>query len=119
MGTVVLLVGVEEERVLRFVLFERGRIMDEYLSVPEYYGPVPPGEAIALGANPRVVNRLTGAGAARIRDIARTADRPEDLPPPSEVLQDLARAFAIEPATERYATAATREGAIVLARRHG
>jgi len=119
MGTVVLLVGVEEERVLRFVLFERGRIMDEYLSVPEYYGPVPPGEVIALGANPRVVNRLTGADATRIRDIARTADRPEELPPPSEVLDQLARALAIESATERYATAAAREGAIVLARRDG
>jgi len=116
MGTVVLLVGVEEERVLRFVLFERGRIMDEYLSVPEYYGPVPPGEVIALGANPRVVNRLTGADATRIREIVRTADRPEDLPPPSEVLEQLARALAVESATERYASAATREAAIVLAR---
>ena len=93
--------------------------MDEYLSVPEYYGPVPPGEVIALGANPRVVNRLTGADATRIRDIARTADRPEELPPPSEVLDQLAGVLAIESATERYATAAAREGAIVLARRDG
>ncbi len=114
MGTVVLLIGVEEGRVLRFVLFERGRIMDEYLSVPEYHGPLPSGEVIAMGANPRVVNRLTGADAARIREIAQTAERPEDLPPPGETLAALADAFGVAAATERYEAAASREGAIVL-----
>ena len=34
MGAVVLHLGVEEGQVVRFVLFERGRVMDEYLSVP-------------------------------------------------------------------------------------
>ena len=38
----------------RFVLFERGRVMDEYLSVPEYYGEIPSGEVISLAANPTV-----------------------------------------------------------------
>ena len=114
MGTVVLLLGVEEGRVVRFVLFERGRIMDEYLSVPEYHGPLPPGEVIAMGANPRVVNRLTGADAARIREIARTAERPEDLPPPAETLAGLADAFGVPAATERYEAAATRDAAITL-----
>ena len=114
MGTVVLLIGVEEGRVVRFVLFERGRIMDEYLSVPEYHGPLPPGEVIAMGANPRVVNRLTGANAARIREVARTAERPEDLPPPEETLAHLAEAFGVSAATERFEAAMTRAGAIVL-----
>ena len=115
MGTVVLLVGIEEGRVLRFVLFERGRIMDEYLSVPEYHGPLPPGEVIAMGANPRIVNRLTGADADRIRAIARTADRPEDLPAPADALAELADALGVAAVTQRYATASGCEGAIVLA----
>jgi len=114
MGTVVLLVGIEEGRVLRFVLFERGRIMDEYLSVPEYHGPLPPGEVIAMGANPRIVNRLTGADTGRIREIACTAERPEDLPPPAETLAQLADALGVGAATERYETAGGLDGAIVL-----
>ena len=117
MGTVVLLVGLEEGRVVRFVLFERGRIMDEYLSVPEYHGPLPPGEVVAMGANPRVVNRLTGADPARIRDVARTAERPEDLPPPAETLAGLAEAFGIPAATARYEEAAARPDATALGAR--
>ena len=61
MGAVVIAIGVEHDKVVRFVLHEAGRIVDEYLSVPEYYGALPPGDAIALAANPRVVARLTGA----------------------------------------------------------
>lgn len=114
MGTVVLLVGIEEGRVVRFVLFERGRIMDEYLSVPEYHGPLPPGEVIAMGANPRVVNRLTGADANRIREVARTAESPDDLPPPAETLEKLADALGVAAATVRYSEAAARDDAILL-----
>ena len=43
------------------ILFDRGGIVDEYASVPEYHGPLPPGEVIALRANPVVVERYTGA----------------------------------------------------------
>ena len=75
-GAVVIAIGVEHEQVVRFVLFEAGRIVDEYLSVPEHYGPLPPGDAIALAANPRVVARLTGADPAVIRAAARTATSP-------------------------------------------
>lgn len=113
-GAVVLLIGVEEGRVLRFVLFERGRIMDEYLSVPEYHGPLPPGEVIAMGANPRVVNRLTGADADQIRAIAQTAERPEDLPPPAHTLAELADALGVPAATARYQDVLGRENAILL-----
>ena len=73
MGAVVIAIGVEHDHVVRFVLHEAGRIVDEYLSVPEYYGPLPPGDAIALAANPRVVARLTGAEPAAVRAVARTA----------------------------------------------
>ncbi|MGH3041056.1 MAG: hypothetical protein ACRDNG_04850, partial [Gaiellaceae bacterium] len=61
MGAFVLAIGVEEGRVVRYVALERGRVVDEYLSVPGYYGQLPPGEVIALGANPRLMARLTGA----------------------------------------------------------
>ena len=75
MGAFVLVMGVEEGRVVRYVALERGRVVDEYLSVPEYYGPLPPGEVIALGANPRLMARLTGADADAVRATARTATR--------------------------------------------
>ena len=79
MGSFVIVMGVEEGRVVRYVALERGRAVDEYLSVPEYYGPLPPGEVIALGANPRLMARLTGAD-ADARATARTAIAPEELP---------------------------------------
>ena len=44
--------------VVRYALFERGSIVDEYQSVPEFWGPLPPGDVVALGANPTVVSRL-------------------------------------------------------------
>ncbi len=96
MGSVVIAIGVEHEQVVRFVLFEAGRIVDEYLSVPEYYGPLPPGDAIALAANPRVVARLTGADPAAIRAAARTATSPAELPPVHELLEQIASAIGLE-----------------------
>ena len=89
-GAVVLALGVEHEQVVRFILFEAGRIVDEYLSVPEHYGALPPGDVIALAANPRVVARLTGADPAEVRAVARTAPLPEELPPPQELLAGIA-----------------------------
>ena len=76
-GAVVIAIGVEHEQVVRFVLLEAGRVVDEYLSVPEHYGPLPPGDAIALAANPRVVARLTGADPAAVRAPPRTAASPD------------------------------------------
>ena len=52
------------------ILFERGSIVDEYLSVPEFYGPLPPGDVVGLAANPRVVN-----AAHRRRSRGRATDR--------------------------------------------
>ena len=80
---------------MRYVLYERGSVVDEYQSVPEYYGPVPPGDVVALGANPTVVSRLTGADPARVRAVARTAPVPEDLPPAPELLQQLAELMGL------------------------
>ena len=47
-----LTLGIEEGAVVRYVLWDRGGIADEYVSVPEYYGPLPPGDVVALAANP-------------------------------------------------------------------
>ena len=65
--------ALEEGAVVRFVIHDRGRMVDEYLSVPEYYGTLPPGDALALRANPTVVSRLTGA---EPRARARTSRAP-------------------------------------------
>ncbi len=95
-GAVVLSLGVEHDEVVRFVLLEAGRVVDEYLSVPEYYGTLPPGDVIAMAANPRVVARLTGADPAVIRAVARTAVSPGELPPARELLEALAAAIGLE-----------------------
>ena len=72
-----LALGVEEGRIVRYVLFDRGSVADEYVSVPEYYGPSAPGDVVGLSANPTVVSRLTGADPERVREVARTGGSPE------------------------------------------
>jgi hypothetical protein len=62
------------------VLFERGSVVDEYQSVPEYFGQLPPGDVIALSANPTVVARLTAADRASVRAVARLPRPPSCLP---------------------------------------
>ena len=94
-GLVVLAVGVEEEAVARMILFDRGGIVDEYASVPEYHGSLPPGEVVALRANPVVVERYTGASQAAIRAVTPVADSPADLPPARELLAGLATALGL------------------------
>jgi hypothetical protein len=94
-GGVVLSIGVEEGAVVRYALFDRGGAVDEYASVPEYYGPLPPGEVVALGANPTVLARLTGADPARVRAVARTALSPADLPPASELIESIAEVLGV------------------------
>ena len=105
MGAVVLAIALERGAVVRYALLERGRMVDEYLSVPEYYGPMPPGDVVALGANPTVVARLTGADPKQVRAAARTAVSPGELPPAPELLAEIARAMRIEGAEHGYAEA--------------
>lgn len=116
MGAFVIVMGVEEGRVVRYTALERGRVVDEYLSVPEYYGPLPPGEVIALGANPRLMARLTGADADAVRATARTATTPEELPAASELIAELGRLFGIPHASLDYPGAAAEPDAMPLAR---
>jgi len=95
-GGVVVALSAERGAVVRLIAFERGQMMDEYLSVPEYYGPLPPGDAMALRANPTLLARLTGAEPAAIRAVARSADSPAELPPAEELYAELAEVLGIE-----------------------
>ena len=95
-GLVVFTIGVEEGKAVHYIAFERGRTLDEYLSVPDFRGPLPPGDAIALRANPTVVARLTGAHPASIRAVARTAALVDELPPADELLRELSLALGFE-----------------------
>jgi hypothetical protein len=116
MGAVVLLLGVEEGQVVRFVLLERGRVMDEYLSVPEHHGELPPGDVIAFSANPTVVARLTGADPAEVRRVIRTGKRLEDLAPAKELVTEVATVLGVEGGDHGYAAARDVPGAIALPR---
>ena len=116
MGAFVVAMGVEEGAVVRYVALERGRVVDEYLSVPEHYGALPPGEVIALGANPRLMARLTGADPDAVRAVARTGRSPQELRPPPEVLAELARLFGIERGASGYERASRNPEAIAVAR---
>jgi ribosomal protein S18 acetylase RimI-like enzyme len=95
-AAVVCAIALEDGAVVRYALFERGSIVDEYQSVPEFWGPLPPGDVVALGANPTVVARLTGAEPSRVRAVARTASSPEELPPPAELFAQLAELLGLE-----------------------
>ena len=85
-AAVVLTLGVEAGAVVRYILWDRGGIADEYVSLPEYHGPLPPGDVVALAANPTVAQRLTGADPARVRAVARTATASEELPRANELV---------------------------------
>lgn len=110
-GLVVITVGVEQEALVRMVLFDRGGIVDEYASVPEFHGPLPPGEVVALHANPVVVERYTGAPQASVRAAAPVAGVPSDLPPARELLAGLAGLLGLTGAEHGWAAAATDDQA--------
>jgi ribosomal protein S18 acetylase RimI-like enzyme len=95
LGAIVLTLGVEEDAVVRYILWDRGGIADEYASVPEYFGELVPGDVVAMGANPTVAHRLTGADPAQVRAIARTAASPEELPAPEELHAQLAQVLGV------------------------
>ncbi len=104
-GLVVIAVGVEHEVVTRMILFDRGGIVDEYASVPEFHGSLPPGEVVALQANPVVVERYTGASQAAVRAAAPVAGAPADLPPARDILAGLAAALGLTGAEHGFADA--------------
>jgi GNAT superfamily N-acetyltransferase len=103
MGTIVVALSLEVDEVVRMVAVERGGIVDEYLSVPEFYGPLAPGDVIGLAANPTVLARLTGADPQRVRAAAPNASAPADVPPAREILAELAAALGLEGADHGHA----------------
>ena len=113
-GGVVIALSIEQGDVVRLVAFDRGRIADEYLSVPEYYGPLPPGDAVALRANPTLLGRLTGSKPNEIRAAAPTAASASELAPPDELLAGLAWALGIEGAGLRPDDVAVGDGALTV-----
>jgi ribosomal protein S18 acetylase RimI-like enzyme len=96
LGAVTVALALEGE-VVRFRLYERGRMVDEYLSVPTYYGTISKGDELALAANPTLVARLTGADRDEVRRVARTAAAPQELPPAPQLYEQLARLMGLEP----------------------
>jgi hypothetical protein len=116
LGAVTLALGLERGEVVRMVLLERGRVVDEYLSVPEYYGPLPPGDVVGLQANPTVLARLTGAEPEAVRRVARTASTPAELPPAPQLLAALAEVLGVEGAGHGWADAPAPEGSIRIER---
>ena len=92
---VTLAIGVERGAVVRYNLYDRGGAVDEYLSVPEFYGELPPGDVVALGSNPTVVSRLTGADPRQVREIARTAPTTAELPPAQELIEHIAAVMGV------------------------
>jgi hypothetical protein len=116
LGVVVIQFAVEEGAVARYRIYERGRMLDEYLSVPEYYGPLPSGEVVALAANPTLVERLTGGDRRAVREASVQGATPDELPSPEETIGAVATAMRIEGAEHGYAPARDIPGAIVIDR---
>jgi ribosomal protein S18 acetylase RimI-like enzyme len=85
-----------EGEVVRFRLYERGRMVDEYLSVPSYYGALPMGDELALAANPTLVARLTGADREHVKRVARNASSPAELPPAEDLYEQIASLMGLQ-----------------------
>lgn len=115
-GLVTLALGLEEDAVVRMILFDRGAIVDEYASVPEHHGPLPPGEVVALQANPVVIERLTGADQGAVRAATPVASSASELPAPRELLAGLAGALGVTGVGHGYADAPALPGAVRLVR---
>jgi ribosomal protein S18 acetylase RimI-like enzyme len=101
MGVPAVAFAIEEEAVVRYLLFERGRMVDEYLSVPSYYGELNKADELSLAANPTLASRLTGADPARVRAVARVASSPSELPPARELLEQIAAVLGLEARIDR------------------
>ena len=101
MGVPVVALALEENAVVRFFLFDRGGMVDEYLSVPTYYGDLNKADELSLAANATLVARLTGADPASVRAVARTASTTSELPPARELLEQVAGVMNLEARIER------------------
>ena len=96
LGAVVVALAAEHGAVVRMRLYERGRMVDEYLSVPTYYENLATSDALALAINPTLVARLTNADREEVRRVAQTAASPGDLPPAEQLYRELAQVMGLE-----------------------
>jgi ribosomal protein S18 acetylase RimI-like enzyme len=101
LGAPAVALRLEDAAVVRFYLFERGRMVDEYLSVPTYFGEVSKADELSLAANPTLLARLTGADPALVRAVARTASTTAELPPAPELFTEIAALMGLESRIER------------------
>ena len=62
MGAVVVTLALEVEQVVRMIALDRGGIVDEYLSVPEFYGRMPAGGRHRAGGQPDRPRAADGRG---------------------------------------------------------
>ena len=94
---VALALGVEHGAVVRYILFDRGARVDEYLSVPEYFGELPPGDVYRARRQPdgRRAPDERRAG-SRTGGCAHRGDALE-LPPAQELYEQLASVFGVQP----------------------
>ncbi len=97
LGAVAVGLAVEHGAVVRFKLYERGLMVDEYLSVPTYYEALDLGDALAFHANPTLVARLTGADRDEVHKVAKTGDSPADLPPAETLYEEIAKLMGLTP----------------------
>jgi ribosomal protein S18 acetylase RimI-like enzyme len=97
LGAVAVAIALEHGAVVRFRLFERGRMVDEYLSVPTFYGDISKADELALAANPTLVARLTNADRDDVRRVARNGLATADLPPAPELYEAIAQVMGVEP----------------------
>jgi ribosomal protein S18 acetylase RimI-like enzyme len=96
LGAVVVALALEVGAVVRMRLYERGRMVDEYLSVPTYYENLDTSDELALAINPTLVARLTGAEREAVRRAAPTAASPSELPPADTIYRGLAEVMGLE-----------------------
>ena len=96
LGAVVVALALEVGAVVRLRLYERGRMVDEYLSVPNYSETHDMSDELALAVNPTLVARLTGADRDEVRRVARSASSPADLPPAEDLYRELAKVMGLE-----------------------
>jgi GNAT superfamily N-acetyltransferase len=113
-GAVVIAIGVEHDQVVRYLAFDHGRILDEYLSVPDFHGPIPPGDAVGLRANPTLMSRLTGADANAVRRVARSAASPAELPPARQHAAEIAQVLGLTRADIGFEEARVLDGAVLV-----
>ena len=97
LGAVIVALALEGA-VVRFRLYERGRMVDEYLSVPTYYGELAEGRRARARREPdarRAPDRRRPRRGAARRAHGRLAGRRCRRPP--ELYDAIARLMGLEP----------------------